>query len=213
MNTYFDIGTFTPAAVSHWRRVAGVGWLLCTAAEFLRAFVERIFRNVCDKNIVFHNCGKTGNFWLSKDLHTHTQARSLKHPFRCLDIYKSSPKAGSPKALWKQALQKFSQSSTKARKSQQVSRQNCDKSAYVHYGGLLCIIWSYFPWDACSTTVQCGNWLKTYPKKTILYHFHAEKALFKVQNLQHKFLDWKWPPPPPLELFRKFIRFGVRTRP
>ena len=35
------------------------------------------------------------------------------------------------------------------------------------------------------------NWLKTYPKKTLLYHFHAEKALFKVQNLQHKFLDWK----------------------
>ena len=40
------------------------------------------------------------------------------------------------------------------------------------------------------------NWLKTYPKKTLLYHFHAEKALFKVQNLQHKFLDWKCPPPP-----------------
>ena len=35
------------------------------------------------------------------------------------------------------------------------------------------------------------NWLKTYPKKTLLYHFHAEKALFKAQNLQHKFLDWK----------------------
>ena len=35
------------------------------------------------------------------------------------------------------------------------------------------------------------DWLKTYPKKTLLYHFNAEKALFKVQNLQHKFLDWK----------------------
>ena len=23
------------------------------------------------------------------------------------------------------------------------------------------------------------NWLKTYPKETLLYHFHAEKALFK----------------------------------
>ena len=45
--------------------------------------------------------------------------------------------------------------------------------------GLLCVIWSYFPWDACSTTVQHGNWLKTYPKKILLYHFHAEKALFK----------------------------------
>ena len=52
------------------------------------------------------------------------------------------------------------------------------------------------------------NWLKTYPKKTLLYHFHAEKALFRVQNLQKKFLGWKWPPPPLLELFRKFIRFG-----
>ena len=34
-------------------RVAGVGWLLWTTAEFLRAFVERIFANFCDKNIVF----------------------------------------------------------------------------------------------------------------------------------------------------------------
>ena len=31
------------------------------------------------------------------------------------------------------------------------SRQNWDKSAYVHMKALLCIIWSYFPWDACST--------------------------------------------------------------
>ena len=30
--------------------------------------------------------------------------------------------------------------------------------------------------------VQHGNWLKTYPKKTLLYHFHAEKALFKGPN-------------------------------
>ena len=53
--------------------------------------------------------------------------------------------------------------------------------------GLLCILLSYFPWDACSTTVQCDNWLKTYPKKSLLCHFHAEKALFNVQNLQYKF--------------------------
>ena len=70
-----------------------------------------------------------------------------------------------------------------------ISRQNCDKVRMFIMAGLLCIIWSYFPWDACSTTVQGGNWLKTYPKKTILYHFHAEKALFKVQNLQYNFLD------------------------
>ena len=35
----------------------------------------------------------------------------------------------------------------------------------------------HFQWDAWSTTVQHGNWLKTYPKKTLFYNFHAEKAL------------------------------------
>ena len=63
-------------------RLAGVGWLSCTAAESLRAFVERIFANFRDKNIVFYNCGKTGHLWLAKRL-AHTQARSLKHPFWC----------------------------------------------------------------------------------------------------------------------------------
>ena len=32
-----------------------------------------------------------------------------------------------------------------------------------------------------------------------------------VQNLQYDFLDWKWPPTLPLELFQKFIRFGSVT--
>ena len=52
--------------------------------------------------------------------------------------------------------------------------------------GLLCIIWSYFPWDACSTTVQHGNWLKNIPVKTRLYHFHPEKRMFSfsLQELQ-----------------------------
>ena len=97
--------------------VAGVGWLSGTAAESLRAFGERVFANFRDKNVVFYNCGETGHFWLSKDLHTHrhvpsntlfdvlictlvmywlskdlhthtlTQTRSLKHPFRCLDMH------------------------------------------------------------------------------------------------------------------------------
>ena len=53
-------------------RVAGVGWLLWTAAESLRAFVERVFANFRDNNVVFYNCGKKGHLWLSKDLHTHT---------------------------------------------------------------------------------------------------------------------------------------------
>ena len=39
-----------------------------------------------------------------------------------------------------------------------------------------------------------------------------KKPCLKVQNLQYKFLDWKWPPPL-LELFRKNIRFGISNRP
>ena len=42
---------------------------------------------------------------------------------------------------------------------------------------------------------------------------HAKNPCQKVQNLQHKFLDWKWPHPPLLEHFRKFICFGGVTRP
>ena len=76
------------------------------------------------------------------------------------------------------------------------SRQNCDKSAYVHMEALLCIIWSYFPWDACSTTVQRGNWLKTYPKKTLCIVLLLKKPCLKVQVLQYEFVDWKWPPSP-----------------
>ena len=80
-------------------KVAGVGWLSDTSAESLRAFVERVFANFRDKNIVFYNCGKTGHLWLSKDLHTHRHGK----------LYESSPKAGSPKAL-----RKLSKSSSKA---------------------------------------------------------------------------------------------------
>ena len=61
-------------------------------------------------------------------------------------------------------------------------RQNCDKSVYVHMEEHLCILRSYFPWDACSTNVQHCNRVKTYPKKTFLYHFHGQKALFKGPN-------------------------------
>ena len=57
-------------------RVAGVGWLSGTAAESLRAFVERVFANFRDKNVVFDNRGKTGHLWLSKDLHTHRHVPS-----------------------------------------------------------------------------------------------------------------------------------------
>ena len=67
-------------------RVAGVGWLSCTAAESLRAFVVRVFANFRDKNIVFLRLQENRQFVVVKRL-THTQARSLKHPFRCLDMY------------------------------------------------------------------------------------------------------------------------------
>ena len=78
--------------------------------------------------------------------------------------------------------------------------------------GLLCIIWSYFPWDACSTTVQRGNWLKTYPKKTLCIILLLKKPCLKVQVLQYEFVDWKWPPSP-LELFQKIICFGMAKLP
>ena len=92
------------------------------------------------------------------------------------------------------------------------SRQNCDKSAYVHMEEHLCILWSYFPWDACSTNVQHGNRVKTYPKRPFCITFMLKKPCLKVQILQYKFLDWKWPPPLS-ELFRKFIRSVNLTHP
>ena len=36
-------------------RVAGVGWLSGSATKSLGAFVERVFANFCDKNVVFYN--------------------------------------------------------------------------------------------------------------------------------------------------------------
>ena len=76
------------------------------------------------------------------------------------------------------------------------SRQNCDKSAYVHMEEHLCILWSYFPWDACSTNVQHGNRVKTYPKRPFCITFMLKKPCLKVQILQYKFLYWEWPPSP-----------------
>ena len=56
--------------------MAGVGWLSVNATKSLRAFVERVFANFRDKNVVFYDLGKTGNLWVSKDL-THAQTCSL----------------------------------------------------------------------------------------------------------------------------------------
>ena len=44
-------------------------------------------------------------------------------------------------------------------------------------------------------------------KRPFYIIFMLKKPCLKVQILQYKFLDWKWPPPLS-ELFRKFIRFG-----
>ena len=41
----------------------------------------------------------------------------------------------------------------------------------------------------------------------------TKKPCLQIQNLQYKFLDWKWPPLPSLEFFRKFIIFVRATRP
>ena len=55
------------------------------------------------------------------------------------------------------------------------------KSAYVHY---------YFPWDACSTTVQHGNWLKSIPRKDPFVSFSCWKSpILKVQIMQYNFLE------------------------
>ena len=78
---------------SNWDRVAGVGWLSGSATKSLRAFVERVFANFRDKNIVFYNRAETGNLWLSRDYYE-----------RRISFVESSTKAGclSVKALGKQ---------------------------------------------------------------------------------------------------------------
>ena len=45
-------------------RVAGVGWLSGTAAESLRAFVERVFTNFCDENVIFYKIVILHEYWL-----------------------------------------------------------------------------------------------------------------------------------------------------
>ena len=51
------------------------------------------------------------------------------------------------------------------------------------------------------------------PELTLFVSISCSKSYVKSsQNLQHKFLDWKWPPLP-LVLFRKFIQFGSGALP
>ena len=48
------------------------------------------------------------------------------------------------------------------------------------------------------------------PEITVLYQFYAQKALFKVPKICNIGMKMT---PPPLALFRKFIRFGIFTLP
>ena len=90
------------------------------------------------------------------------------------------------------------------------------KKKYVRIflmAGLLYTIWSYFPWDACSTTVQHGNWLKNIPWKDHFLWFSCQNS--PVQKSKFCNINF-WignDPAPPSELFRKFIRFGVGRLP
>ena len=43
----------------------------------------------------------------------------------------------------------------------------------------------------------------------LLYHFHAEKAIYKAQNFAIDIFGLEMPPPPS-ELFQKFICFGMQ---
>ena len=55
---------------------------------------------------------------------------------------------------------------------------------------------------------------KIYPQPWIIFFVSiswSKGPVWRTQNLQYKFLDWKWPPP--LSLFHKFIRFGSCTLP
>ena len=49
-NTIYATNLVVPSS-----RVAEVGWLSVSATKSLRAFVERVFANFCDKNIVFYD--------------------------------------------------------------------------------------------------------------------------------------------------------------
>ena len=77
----------------HDIRVAEVGRLSWTVAEYLRAFVERVIANFRDKNVVFYNRAETGNLWVSRDYYE-----------RRISFVERTTKAGclSVKALGKQ---------------------------------------------------------------------------------------------------------------
>ena len=69
-------------------------------------------------------------------------------------------------------------------------------------------------------SVSCFDFLNTIvekhtlnPEMTLLYQFHAQKALFKVPKICNINFWIENDPPPPLELFQKFIRFGCGTLP
>ena len=60
--------------------------------------------------------------------------------------------------------------------------------------------------NAMTTRAPCGAKNTLNPEITLLYHFHAQKAPFKVPKICN-INFWIEDDPPPLALFRKFIRF------
>ena len=67
--------------------MAGVGWLSVNATKSLRAFVERVFANFCDKNVDFTIEGKRA-ICGCQGTYTYTDTfPKLKCAFKCLNMY------------------------------------------------------------------------------------------------------------------------------
>ena len=69
---------------------------------------------------------------------------------------------------------------------------------YGGWGRLMLPKWMIFWKSSKRPWPPAPPWCSEFLRKT-----SEKKPCLKIQNLQHKFLDWKWPPIPPLEVFRK----------
>ena len=70
----------------------------------------------------------------------------------------------------------------------------------------MCVVFWFF-------SIQMLKKHKLKPEITLLYQFHAQKALFKVPKICNINFWIENDPPPPLALFQNFIRFGSRILP
>jgi len=101
-------------------RVAGVGWLLCTAAESLRAFVESVFANFRDKTLFFTIAGKQAICGCEKTCSEST-----------LKTLQKLSESGLSKSSPKQALRKLFQSSTKALRKRALQKLSESRLTFV----------------------------------------------------------------------------------